>query len=149
MTIGEFSMFLFFMSKLIFNFEVMGYVMGNLAGLLGASDKIFELMTYEPEINYRGGEIIEEEVKGILEVEDLEFSHPTKYSVPVLRGISFSVDTRKNRVVAICGSSGCGKTSVMSLIQRFYDPDAGAILFNGMDIRDLDPKWYHDQIGIV
>ena len=38
---------------------------------------------------------------------------------------------------------------MISLIQRFYDPDAGSILFNGVDLRDLDPKWYHNQIGIV
>lgn len=38
---------------------------------------------------------------------------------------------------------------MISLIQRYYDPDAGSILFNGVDLRDLDPKWYHNQIGIV
>ena len=124
--------------------------MGNLAGLLGAADKIFELMSYQPWVNFRGGDKIEsEEVKGTLEVRDIEFSYPLKPNVEVLKGISFSVDTDRNRVVAICGHSGCGKSTVISLIQRFYDPDAGSILFNGEDLRDLDPKWYHSQIGIV
>ena len=80
------------MQKLIFNFEVMGWVMGNLAGLLGASDKIFELMSYQPWVNYRGGDQIDGEVKGILEVRDIEFVYPSKPTVQVLRGISFSVD---------------------------------------------------------
>ena len=82
-------------------------------------------------------------------MRDVEFSYPSKPTVGVLKGISFSVDTDRNRVVAICGHSGCGKSTVISLIQRFYDPDAGSILFNGEDLRDLDPKWYHSQIGIV
>ena len=110
------SSYLFFMQKLIFNFEVMGWVMGNLAGLLGASDKIFELMSYQPWVNFRGGDKIEGEVKGILEVRNIEFCYPAKPTVQVLKGISFNVDLEENRVIAICGHSGCGKTSIISLI---------------------------------
>ena len=115
-TIGQMSSYLFFMQKLIFNFEVMGWVMGNLAGLLGASDKIFELMSYQPWVNFRGGDKIEGEVKGILEVRNIEFCYPAKPTVQVLKGISFNVDLEENRVIAICGHSGCGKTSIISLI---------------------------------
>ena len=61
----------------------------------------------------------------------------------VLKGVSLSVDNEKNRVVALCGTSGCGKSSIISLMERFYDPDEGEILFNGVNIRDLDPKWMH------
>jgi len=54
-----------------------------------------------------------------------------------------TVDNDKNRVVALCGTSGCGKSSIISLIERFYDPEEGGIFFNGRNIRELDPKWYH------
>ena len=67
----------------------------------------------------------------------------------VLKGVSFSVDNQDKRVVALVGQSGCGKSSVISLIERFYDPEEGEILFNGKDIRELDHKWYHNQIGMV
>jgi len=67
----------------------------------------------------------------------------------VLKGVSFSVDTEKNRVVALCGTSGCGKSSLISLIERFYDADEGEVLFNGVNVKDLEPKWYHNQIAIV
>ena len=63
--------------------------------------------------------------------------------------MSFEVENRKNRVVALCGTSGCGKSSIISLIERFYDPEEGEILFNGRNLKDLDPKWYHNQIAIV
>ena len=67
----------------------------------------------------------------------------------MLKGVSFEVENRKNRVVALCGTSGCGKSSIISLIERFYDPEEGEILFNGRNLKDLDPKWYHNQIAIV
>ena len=59
------------------------------------------------------------------------------------------VDNERNRVVALCGTSGCGKSSIISLIERFYDPEEGEVLFNGRNIKELDPKWYHSQIAIV
>ena len=47
------------------------------------------------------------------------------------------------------GTSGCGKSSIISLIERFYDPVEGEVLFSGVDIKDLDPRWYKNQIAIV
>ena len=67
----------------------------------------------------------------------------------MLKGVSFEVENKKNRVVALCGTSGCGKSSIISLIERFYDPEEGEVLFNGVNLKDLDPKWYHNQIAIV
>lgn len=52
-------------------------------------------------------------------------------------------------MVALVGQSGCGKSSIVSLIERFYDPDEGQVLFNGRNVRDLNPRWYHNQIAIV
>ena len=82
-------------------------------------------------------------------MRDVKFRYPTKDDVQVLKGVSFKVDNEKNRVVALCGTSGCGKSSIISLIERFYDPEEGEVLFNGRNIKDLDPKWYHNNIAIV
>ena len=59
------------------------------------------------------------------------------------------VENNKNRVVALCGTSGCGKSTIISMIERFYDPNSGVVLFNGKNIKELDPRWYHKQIAIV
>ena len=67
----------------------------------------------------------------------------------MLKGVSFTVDNQKNRVVALCGTSGCGKSSIVAMIERFYDPIQGEVLFNGINIKKLEPYWYHQQIGIV
>ena len=66
-----------------------------------------------------------------------------------MKGISFTVENNKNRVIALCGTSGCGKSSIIGLLERFYDVEEGEVLFNGVNIKDLDPRWYHEQIAIV
>ena len=59
----------------------------------------------------------------------------------MLKGIS--IDVKANQVVALVGHSGCGKSSVIQLIERFYDPAEGEVLFSGANLKDLDNKWYH------
>jgi len=142
-SIGEISSFMFYMLMLVFNFAMVAMVFGNVAAVVGASDKIVELMQYEPDIKTTGGDIIDGEINGLLEIRDVKFRYPSKTDVQVLKGVSLTVDNDKNRVVALCGTSGCGKSSIISLIERFYDPEEGGIFFNGRNIRELDPKWYH------
>jgi ABC-type multidrug transport system fused ATPase/permease subunit len=97
-----------------------------------------------------GGEEMDNSAgKGVIELVNVKFKYPSKDDVLVLKGISFKVDNDKNRVVALCGTSGCGKSSIISLIERFYDPLEGQILFNGKDIKTLNPRWYHEQVAIV
>ena len=148
-TIGEISSFLFYMIMLVFNFGMVAMVFGNVASIVGASDKIVELIKYVPDIKCSGGDTIDGEINGKLEIKNVKFRYPSKDDVQVLKGVSFSVDNEKNRVVALCGTSGCGKSSIISLIERFYDPEDGEILFNGRNIKELDPKWYHNNIAIV
>lgn len=149
-SIGEISAFIFYMMMLIFNFAIIAMVFSNVAATVGAADKIVELIDYEPDINTKGGEkIVSDSVTGDLELRDVRFRYASKTEVEVLKGVSLSVNNFKNRVVALCGQSGCGKSSIISLIERFYDPESGGVFFNGRNIKDLDPKWYHNQIAIV
>lgn len=62
-------------------------------------------------------------INGVIEIKDVEFNYPSKKDVQVLKGVSIQVDNNKKRVVALVGSSGCGKSSIISLIERFYDPN--------------------------
>jgi len=103
-------------------------------------------MERKPKINSKGGYKEEEEqnVQGVIELRNVKFRYPSKPDVQVLKGVSFKVDNEKNRVVALCGTSGCGKSSIIGMIERFYDPEEGEILFNGRNIKELDPRWYHE-----
>ena len=94
---------------------------------------------------------IEEEskVEGNIVLKNVKFHYPTKPDVQVLKGVDIEIDNKKNRVVALCGTSGCGKSSIIAMSERFYDPTEGEVLFNGVNIRDIDPRWYHEQVAIV
>ena len=66
----------------------------------------------------------------------------------ILKGVS--IDVCKGQVVALVGQSGCGKSSIISLIERFYDPQEGRVLFSGEELKDLDNTWYHQtKIALV
>ena len=66
----------------------------------------------------------------------------------VLKGVS--IDVCQGQVVALVGQSGCGKSSIISLIERFYDPLEGRVLFSGEELKDLDNTWYHQtKIALV
>jgi ABC-type multidrug transport system fused ATPase/permease subunit len=54
-----------------------------------------------------------------------------------------TINIEKNKVIALVGPSGCGKSSLISMIERFYDPREGQVLFDGYDVKSLNPKWYH------
>ena len=76
-----------------------------------------------------------------INLENVKFCYPSKPDVAVLKGVS--IDVKKNQIVALVGQSGCGKSSIVSLIERFYDPVEGKVLFSKQDIKDLDNTWYH------
>ena len=81
-------------------------------------------------------------------MKGIKFHYPSKKDVQVLKGVT--IDVRTNQIVALVGQSGCGKSSIISLLERFYDPVEGKVLFNGLDLMDVDNEWYHQtQIAIV
>ena len=114
------------MIMLILNFGMLAGVFGNVFSLVGASDMIVALMEYEPKVNTQGGSRMEgHEIKGNLTLEEVKFRYPSKPDVQVLKGIDIDVDSTKKRVIALCGQSGCGKSSIIAMLERFYDPDEG------------------------
>jgi ABC-type multidrug transport system fused ATPase/permease subunit len=117
--------------------------------VVGASDKIIKITNHRPHVNSKGGDTVAGKIEGQIELRNVKFHYPTKPDVQVLNGINLTIDNKKNRVVALCGTSGCGKSSIISMIERFYDPTDGEVLFNDVDIRDLNPRWYHENVSIV
>lgn len=79
-----------------------------------------------------------------MEIKNIEFSYSQSEDIKVLNDVSITVSNEKNKVVALVGTSGCGKSSIISLIEQFYLPTSGSIIFNGIDAKTLDPKWYHE-----
>jgi len=111
---------------------------------LGAADRIFEFMDEVPEIQDKETAIDLPRSNQGVEFRNVRFSYGQE---EVLKGINLKVEA--GEALAIVGSSGVGKTTLVDLIPRFYDVDEGSILVNGIDIRDLTLKSLRSQIGIV
>ncbi|CAI5997677.1 unnamed protein product [Closterium sp. NIES-65] len=86
-------------------------------------------------------------VTGDIELRNVRFSYPARKDVTIFE--DFSLKIAAGTTVAIVGSSGSGKSTVVALVERFYDPLAGAVYLDGRDIRSLQLKWLRDQIGLV
>ncbi|KAJ6695823.1 ATP-BINDING CASSETTE SUB-FAMILY B [Salix koriyanagi] len=86
-------------------------------------------------------------VDGHIEFKDVCFRYPSRPDVTIFD--KFCLDIPSGKIVALVGGSGSGKSTVISLIERFYEPLFGKILLDGNDIRDLDLKWLRQQIGLV
>jgi ABC-type multidrug transport system fused ATPase/permease subunit len=85
--------------------------------------------------------------KGAITFRDVSFAYPSRPLHTVLKG--FNLDIPVGATVALCGGSGSGKSTVGQLTERFYDVNEGAILVDGIDIRDLDPSWLRNRIGYI
>ena len=88
-----------------------------------------------------------ETVHGELVLDDVKFSYPSRLDVPVLKGLSLTFQAGKT--AALVGASGSGKSTIISLVERFYDPVSGAVKLDGADLKDLNLKWLRSQIGLV
>jgi ABC-type multidrug transport system fused ATPase/permease subunit len=86
-------------------------------------------------------------VSGNIRFQDVKFSYPSRPEATVFDG--FTLDIPAGKTVALCGASGGGKSSVVQLIERFYDPQSGIITLDGHDIRTLNVNWLRSQIGLV
>ncbi|AUX40999.1 ABC transporter permease [Sorangium cellulosum] len=146
MTLGELTSFLVYTLVVAFALGGLSDLWADFMRATGAAERIFDLLDRAPAMADAGG-AEPSSVSGRLTLEDVRFSYPTRKDVPVLKGIDLSV--RAGEVIALVGSSGAGKSTIASLLLRLYDPDAGRILLDGRDLRELSPSWLRRQIGIV
>jgi ATP-binding cassette subfamily B (MDR/TAP) protein 1 len=86
-------------------------------------------------------------VVGEISFEDVKFSYPSRPTIPILQGVTVAFQAGKS--TALVGASGSGKSTIISLVERFYDPTAGSVKLDGVDLKDLNLKWMRSQIGLV
>ncbi|RZS04229.1 hypothetical protein BHM03_00034534 [Ensete ventricosum] len=113
-----------------------------------AAYKMFETINRKPEIDvYDTSGMVLEDIKGDVELKDVRFSYPARPEQLIFN--SFSLFVPSGTTMALVGESGSGKSTVISLVERFYDPQAGRVLIDGVDLRELRLKWVREQIGLV
>jgi ATP-binding cassette subfamily B protein len=144
---GQLSAFVFFAVIVAFAAGAISEVVGDLQRAAGASERIFDLLAETPSIVAPVRPIALPAPKGELAFNHVTFAYPSRPQSPALSDISFAIKSGER--VAIVGPSGAGKTTLFQLALRFYDPQEGAVLLDGIDIRTADPKDVRARIGIV
>ncbi|XLU47029.1 hypothetical protein S245_041843 [Arachis hypogaea] len=113
-----------------------------------AAAKIYRVIDHKPAIERNNESGVElDSVTGLVELKNVDFSYPSRPDVRILNNFTLSVPAGKT--IALVGSSGSGKSTVVSLIERFYDPSSGQVLLDGNDVKSLKLKWLRQQIGLV
>uniref|UniRef100_A0A8C6RUJ7 P-type phospholipid transporter n=1 Tax=Nannospalax galili TaxID=1026970 RepID=A0A8C6RUJ7_NANGA len=109
---------------------------------------LFSLFERQPLIDsYSREGLWPEKFEGSVTFNEVVFNYPTRPNVSVLQGLSLKV--KKGQTLALVGSSGCGKSTVVQLLERFYDPMAGTVLLDGQEAKKLNVQWLRAQLGIV
>ena len=113
-----------------------------------AAYKMFETINRKPRIDaYDDSGIVLEDIRGEIEPKDVYFRYPAGPDVQIFSGFSLHVPSGKT--AALVGQSGSGKSTVISLLERFYDPDGGEVLIDGIDLKKLKLKFIREKIGLV
>ncbi|XP_030824814.1 ATP-binding cassette sub-family B member 5 [Camarhynchus parvulus] len=120
----------------------------SMANARGAAYEVYKIINKKRLIDSSSKEGYKpDKLVGEIEFRNIHFSYPSRPDVKILKGLNLKVQTGKT--IALVGASGCGKSTTVQLLQRFYDPDQGEITLDGRDIRTLNTKWLRENIGIV
>lgn len=145
LTPGQLISFLFYAVLLIGPLGGFAAFYGQVQSALGATERVFELLDAQPDIADAPGAEDLPALQGRIVLEEVSFEYSPRQSV--LDRLSLQVEP--GEVVAIVGPSGVGKTTLVNLVPRFYDPSAGRVLVDGRDVRQVTLRSLRDQVGIV
>jgi ATP-binding cassette subfamily B (MDR/TAP) protein 1 len=150
---GEYSLFQYFVcfSAIIFGAQSAGTIFSfapDMGKAKQAAIELKKLFDRVPEIDSWSPEGLKlDHVEGTIEFRDVHFRYPTRPEQPVLRGLNLTV--KPGQYVALVGASGCGKSTTIALLERFYDPLAGGIFVDGKDISSLNITDYRGFLALV
>jgi ATP-binding cassette subfamily B multidrug efflux pump len=146
MQIGALIAFLQYAMLILFSLLLISMMFIMLPRAAASADRINEVLAIEPEIKDVDQVKQADEMKGYVEFQDVTFSYPGAEE-PAISHISFSA--APGEVTAIIGGTGAGKSTLVSLIPRFYDIDSGRILVDGLDVREMAQEHLRSKIGFV
>mmetsp|Transcript_14644 Transcript_14644/g.20401 ORF Transcript_14644/g.20401 Transcript_14644/m.20401 type:complete len:714 (-) Transcript_14644:85-2226(-) len=143
---GELSSYIMYAMNVNGAMQAVSVLQGELVRAMGSSQRIFKTLHQKPKIPVQGGAMLTD-IKGIITFTNVSFSYPTRPQSKVLKNLSFHLEEGKK--YALVGQSGSGKSTIASLIERFYDPIGGQIMLDNCDIRGLDPQYLRKNIALV
>ena len=146
LTIGELVAFNTYLAFLLMPIMTLGFLAAQLARAGTSAKRVFELLDTAVEVKDRPGAVPLPEVQGRVEFDDVHFRYGGSER-PILQGVSFVAEP--GELVAILGTTGSGKSTIINLLPRFYEPTSGAVRIDGHDIREVTLSSLRSQIGIV
>ena len=147
MHLGQIIAFVNYLMTTLFSLMMVSQLVMQLARAEASAKRIQQVIDSEPKVQDQPAAQKELTLKGRVAFENVTFSYDGNGSDPVLKGISFTAEP--GQTVALLGTTGSGKTSLVHLIPRFYDVSSGRVTVDGMDVRDLDHESLRRRIGIA
>lgn len=144
-TVGTLSCFLSYANQYTKPFNEISGVITELQNALACASRIFELIEEEPQVPEKKDAAVLQNVTGSVQLENVSFSYTPKK--PLIENLNLSV--KPGQRIAIVGPTGCGKTTLINLLMRFYDVDGGRICVDGQDIRDVTRESLRASYGMV
>lgn len=144
-SVGQLSAFLSYAQQYTKPFNEISGVVTELQNALACADRILDLIEEKPLSPDAADELVVEEGQGRIEIENVSFSYDK--SVELIKNLNLKVEPGQR--VAIVGPTGCGKSTIINLLMRFYDVDEGAIVVEGKDIRNVSRKSLRNSYGMV
>lgn len=145
LTVGQLSCFLSYANQYTKPFNEISGVVTELQNAIACASRVFELIEEEPEAAESSNAVNLENVDGRVDLNDVEFSYvPDKKLIE-----DFNLHVKKGQKIAIVGPTGCGKTTIINLLMRFYDVNSGSIDVSGVDIRELTRRSLRAGYGMV
>ncbi len=145
LTIGALLVVMTYVGQLQDPIDAIGDVLTDMQNSLVSAERVFEVLDIAPEIKDRPDSKTLPLVHGAVAFENVSFGYEP--SRPVVHQVDFKA--RAGEVVALVGPTGAGKTTIASLLMRFYDPDSGRVTIDGEDARDLSMRTLHDNVALV
>ncbi len=148
MSPGTLGQFLLYATFLAGSTTSLGEVWNDIQRAAGAMERLMELLQVQPEIKAPDNVVaLPAEGRGHIQIEDVCFNYPSRPGIKALE--HFSLEIKPGETVALVGPSGAGKSTVFQLLLRFYDPQSGKLLLDGVDIKEADPAEIRKRIAIV
>jgi ATP-binding cassette subfamily B multidrug efflux pump len=146
LTLGELLAFVSYLGFLLMPIMTLGFLAAQLSRAGTSAERIFELLDTAVDVTDRPGATALEHVSGGVELRDVRFRYAGGER-EILQGVSFTV--APGQLVAILGTTGSGKSTIINLVPRFYDVTGGAVLVDGRDVREVTLSSLRSQIGVV
>ncbi|MCP4425781.1 MAG: ABC transporter ATP-binding protein, partial [Chloroflexi bacterium] len=146
LTLGEWQKFSLYLVFVFIPMGQLGMIIQFMAQASASATRIFEILDAKNDVEDKPGAMVLEKVNGRVQFQDLSFRYFNSGD-PVLSNLNFTAEP--GQTVALLGSTGSGKSTVINLIPRFYDATEGQVLIDGQDVRDVTIESLRTQIGIV